>query len=164
MSSLEKKVRAILSGRYAYAGMPQPCLSLGDYVQIANSVRDRAGRPDEWCDPRGFAMALGHRLRPAPLSNCGGEVTDGRTLLYRPSPSRRRQGQRVWHGVAHIELVRFGEEHNESDAWLLTAELVIPARLAAVWSAEALIAVQPYAEEWLIEAQTTAASLALYVA
>jgi hypothetical protein len=160
---LQSKVAAILGGRYDVAEVSPPCLDVGDYAQIAQSVRDRAGRPDEWCDPRGFALALGYRVKPSPLCDCSGEATDGRVLLYRYSHDRRVRGTRIWHGIAHGELLRWGE-HTEADAWLLTAELVVPARLAALWTPAALVAVQLHAHEWLIETAADMARLAAFVA
>lgn len=58
------------------------------------------------------------------------EVTDGQRVWFRRSDDPREEGEAIYHGIAHVILVREGWSHNEVDACNLAAELGFPAALA----------------------------------
>ncbi len=121
---MQRQITRALDVGWQIAQLDPAQLYPGDRVQIARRAYDAAGLMPG-VDPRMLAVALGFRLsRCAWLADCGGEVTDGAIILYRPHLNPRTEQCRVAHGLAHALLMREGWAHGESDALLLTSDLV----------------------------------------
>ena len=100
--------------------------------------------------------AQGDRLRvvDCTVPGVGCEYTDGTTVWFKWDPDPRVTGRRVAHGHAHCLLRDEGWFASEADAWLLTGELVLPARVARrLPDLAAAAARQPWACDWLLAAQ-----------
>lgn len=141
----------ILRGEFARAGVEAPVLEPGDRRMIAERVRERAGRPETFPDPRELAVALGLRVCAAPVRGCGGEVTNGKNIWYRWHPNARVWGLNVFHGLAHCALLQESPLATEGDAWLLTVELCVPAAEVRKSNPRSLAKAQQHAPKWLVE-------------
>lgn len=125
VTPLDTYVRAILDGRGDTVRQPPPLWSPDALASLARRTLARADRPP-WSDPRHLALALRHRLLPrAPPGVCGEGTVPG-VIAYDWSAAPKLRGLLVGHGIAHQALRTQPEESNESDAWLLTIELLVP--------------------------------------
>ena len=51
-------------------------------------------------------------------------MTDGKIVLFRWHHEPKIRETRILHGLSHCLLIRYGAEHTEADALLLTSELL----------------------------------------
>lgn len=126
MATLRRRVERILALGWEDAGEEPPRLWPGDRRQVARRAREAAllalGR-----EPRGpgeLARALGIRLHCLPIISCGGELSGKNHVIYAWSADPAVRRYRVAHGLAHALLLRERWVHSESDALLLTLDLL----------------------------------------
>lgn len=121
-----KQVGRVLALGWADAGVEPPRLWPGDRREIARRARDTAlavlGRDVR--GPADLARALGFRVHCLPGAGTGGECTSGVHVIYRWSDDFMVRRYRVAHGVAHALLVHEQWDHSETDALLLTLDLI----------------------------------------
>lgn len=145
-------VAAMIAGRWEEPS----CLTPHDWKLVADRARDRMGRP-RLIIP---ALHMTTKLK-IPTSNKvpegSREVTDGQRIWFRRSADPRDEGGEIYHGIAHVLLVREGTTHNEVDACGLGAELAYPGALAlAVQDLARAMRLQPNAPGWMLEAHIRA--------
>jgi hypothetical protein len=145
------RVVHIFTGDYDRAEVEPPVLPPRHYEAAAAHIHDRAGRPTDWPDPRGVALAWGIRVIPSRV--VGNASTDGSAIYYRPALAfdPRLRGLLVWHEIAHCYLRRHEPDATESDAWLLSGACVLSWRTARQMSTEEAAERQQYAPVWFIE-------------
>jgi len=126
-------------------------LSDEQIVTLVARMLERTRRPP-LANPIHHLVRDGLRPVDRPLRGTGHETTDGTTIWYRWTSDERELGRRVKHGHSHALLL--GEDHNETDAILVTAELVLPAAVARRYATagEAMRDVR-FAPSWLVELQ-----------
>lgn len=119
-----EEIERLLKSGWDAMGLEPPLLSGGDLEMVARrAFLDSDLAPG--ADLKVVAARLGLRVVRAPwLSGCGGEVTDGLTVAYRPHPIPKIEAARVAHGLAHALLWLERWSHTETDVKLLSAFLL----------------------------------------
>src|SRR4051812_23148987 len=103
-----KLVEAVLRARCDSVGLEGPRMFPGDRSVIARQTHETVALPD-FVEPRVFAQALGVRHCPGSAGACGGEMTDGKMVVYRYMKERQDRGLLFFHGISHAVLHRHGE-------------------------------------------------------
>lgn len=144
---------AVLAGQYDRVKLPPPTLGDEDVVQTVRQMLERTERPP-LANPVHHLVRDGLRPVDRPQQGTGHETTNGTTVWYRWTSDQRELGRRVKHGHAHALL--FCQDHNETDAILVTAELALPTCVLHLYaSAEDAALDAVHAPEWLLAAQMT---------
>lgn len=124
-AAMLEEIERLLKRGWDAMGLEPPLLSQGDLEMVSRRAFLEADLAPG-SDPKLVAARLGLRIVRAPwLSSCGGEVTDGLTLAYRPHPIPQVESARVAHGLAHALLRLERWSHTETDVKLLSGFLLL---------------------------------------
>lgn len=150
--SLDRYMRHLLRGEYERAGDVPPSFDREDHVRMARRMRSACARPELYPDPRHFAYVLGVSTICEHVSGCYGEINAGSEIIYSSRGGPRMWGLRVYHGLAHWTLrTWYSNEYEESDAWLLTAEMACCSDHLRVSGPAAVIDENHFVPGWLVE-------------
>ncbi len=143
----ERRLRRVLAGDYAGAGLPHPVSGPSVYRRIAHLTLDAHGL-DGLGDPEQLARAEGLRVVWRGASRgCGVHMRGG--VVVRWDGCTRQRGLVLTHERSHRALRVFGAPHaNETDAVLLTVELALPWASRARWDSAMWV------PEWLLSMRT----------
>jgi hypothetical protein len=148
---VRRKYAAVLAGRHNDVGLEPPMLDDIEIRGLVESLLERTKRPPLG-NPIHHVVRDGLRPVDRHLQGTGHEATNGVTVWFRWTADARELGRRVKHGHAHALLLC--QDHNETDAILVTAELALPSCLLKLYAdADAAARDAIHAPGWLVAAQ-----------